>query len=490
MNKFIPYLLLMACAGSQLHAFSWRADKAFQAQDSLVEIELTKKIHSYRQPWLTNNQTGNKNGLVIGPKQILTTADGLRSGATYRIRKGGESKRYQAQLRSIDFQANLALLDVEDPEFWLHMKPVQLADATPQNGLLQIYRWRSGRIEERAAEIVRLHVGSAKLSDLSHLVLLASSEINAAGWAEVVMDGDRLVGLTTSGSENKQLTILPATFIAEALERGPCADGPGHGFFDFYWMRASNPALLKSKGLDPDTTEGIVVTHAGIFEDSSSPLRDGDVILEIDGFPIDKEGKYIDPEYGRLSLEGLSTRKHAAGENIPMKIWRNQQVVQIDYPLPRADFNQGLIPNRQYDVEPHYLIAGGLLFQPLDGPLMRALSKSNSGAMEYYREMQPEIGRPSLVILSTVLPDDYNLGYENIGPLMLDRINGKTIHTLEDVARALANPPNGFHRIEFMHDDTLKHLVLDAGTLQSATERVLQKYRIPSASKGLKPLKP
>ncbi|NCG08931.1 MAG: hypothetical protein GWO81_05105, partial [Verrucomicrobia bacterium] len=379
-KKFISSLFLLICVGTQLTAFTWRSEKTFQPEGSLVEIELTKKIHSYRQPWLTDNQTGNKNGLVIGPNQILTTADGLNSSATFRIRKGGESRRYQAQLRSIDFQANLALLDVEDPDFWLHMKPVKLADETPQNGNLQIYRWRSGRIEERAAEIVRLHIGSAKLSDLSHLVLLASSEINAAGWAEIVMDGDRLVGLTTSGSENKQLTILPATFITDALERGPCTEGPGHGFFDFYWMRASNPALLESKGLDPEQNEGVVVTRAKIFEDASNALQDGDVILEIDGFPIDKEGKYIDPKYGRLSLEGLSTRNHAAGETISMEIWRDGQLMHIEYPLPRADFNHGLIPNRQYDVEPRYLIAGGLLFQPLDGSLMRALNKSNSGA--------------------------------------------------------------------------------------------------------------
>ncbi|MGB0289890.1 MAG: PDZ domain-containing protein [Opitutales bacterium] len=481
-HTFTTCLLFFICIGTQLAALPWRSDKSFQPEDSLVEIELTKKIHSYQQPWLSHNQTGNKNGLVIGPNQILTTADGLSSNATFRIRKGGESRRYEAQLRSIDFQANIALLDVEDPEFWDQMKPVKFAGEIPQTGNLQIYRWRSGRIEERAAEIVRLYIGSGKLSDLSHLVLLASSEISAAGWAEIVMDGNRLVGLTTSGSKNKQLTILPATFIAAALERGPCNDGPGHGFFDFYWMRASNPALLQSKGLDPNTNEGIVVTRATIFEDHSNTLRDGDVILEIDGFPLDKEGKYIDPQYGRLSLEGLSTRRHAAGESIPMEIWRDQKRLQIDYPLPRADFNHGLIPDRQYDVEPRYRIAGGLLFQPLDGPLMRALSKKNSGAMEYYREMQPDIGRPSLVILSTVLPDDYNLGYENIGPLMLDRINGQPIHTLEDVAHALDNPPNGFHRIEFMHDDTLKHLVLDAASLDAATERVLRQYRIPRAA--------
>ena len=33
-----------------------------------------------------------------------------------------------------------------------------------------------------------------------------------------------------------------------------------------------------------------------------------------------------------------------------------------------------------------------------------------------------------------------------------------------------------------MHDDTLKHLVLDAASLDAATERVLQQYRIPSAA--------
>ena len=480
--KSITCLLLLICIGSPLVALPWHKVQPFHPENSLVEIEITKKIHSYRQPWLSDNQTGNKNGLVIGPNQILTTADGLSSSATFRIRKGGESRRYEATLRSIDFQANLALLDVRDPEFWSQMKPVQFASEIPQNGDLQIYRWRSGRIEERSAEIVRLHIGSAKLSDLNHLVLLASSEINAAGWAEIVMDGDRLVGLTTSGSENKQLTILPATYIADALKRGPCGNGPGHGFFDFYWIRASNPALLESKGLDPEINEGVVVTCTNVLSQATNPLREGDVIMEIDGFPIDKESKYIDPDYGRLSLEGLSTRRHAAGESIPMKIWRNKQEQLIHYPLPRADFNHGLIPQRQYDVEPRYLIAGGLLFQPLDGPLMRALGKANSGAMEYYKAMQPDIGRPSLVVLSAVLPDDYNLGYENIGPLILDRINGQTISTLEDVVRALAKPPNGYHRLAFMHDDALKHLVLDAAQLEAATERVLQQYRIPSAA--------
>ena len=490
MNKTISIWLIITWFGLPLAALPWKNDASFQAEESLVEIEVTKKSYSYKQPWLTNNQTGNKNGLIIDHHQILTTADGLRFDASYRIRKGGESKRYEATLSSIDFQANIAILRVADPEFWLEVEPVIFAPDIPQNGNLQVYRWRSGRIEERTAEIVRLYVGSAKLSKLAHLVLLASSEMNAAGWSEIVMDGNRLVGLTTSGSKNKQIMILPATFIAAALERGPCGEGMGHGFFDFYWMPSNNPALLKSKGLDPKSSGGIIVTRTGILKKEATSLREGDVILKIDGFTIDKEGKYIDPKYGRLSFKGLSSRSHATGETIPMEIWRDRQMQTINYLLPRVDYNQGLVPSRQQDAEPRYLIAGGLIFQPMDDPLMQALSKTSSGAMDYFQEMQPEIGRPSLVVLTSVLPDDYNLDYENIGPLMLDCINGLPIHTLEDVAHAFANPLNGFHHLKFMDDFNLKHLVLKAKTLQDATERVLQHYRIRSASRGVDPLKP
>jgi hypothetical protein len=90
--------------------------------------------------------------------------------------------------------------------------------------------------------------------------------------------------------------------------------------------------------------------------------------------------------------------------------------------------------------------------------------------------------RESLVILSTVLPDDYNLGYESLRLLIIDSINGKTISSLSDVAQALANPSNGYHKIEFMHDFYMKHLVLEVETLTEATERILENYRIPQAA--------
>ena len=432
-------------------------------------------------PWVSRIEQTHKNGILVGQNQILTTADGFSGQYLCRITKGGESRQYTAQIKWIDFYANIAMLDVSEPTFWQDMEPVKLAKKIPQFGDLQIYRWRSGRIEERAAEIIRLYNDTNKMSFLQHLKLSASSEITGAGWAEVVFDGAQLVGLTESASKDNRFNILPAPFIASVIEHNQNADNPGLGNFDFRWMNAKNPALLKSKGLNmPD--RGVVVTEVGGRRLADSDLKSGDVILAIEGFEVDSEGKYLDPDYGRLSISGLATRAHSAKDIISMTIWRDQAIQSIAYILPLAQFSKSLIPSECYGAPPHYLVAGGLLFQPLDGPLMRALDKNKPILIDYYSDRPPLEGRDGIVLLSTVLPDDYNRGYEDIHYIMVDQINGQTIHKLEDVRAALAQPEAGFHRIQFMPDEAAHQIVLDSTEMPNATERILRHYRIPAAS--------
>lgn len=453
---------------------------ALNPETALVEIEVTTKDYDYQTPWLSRNKQVRKNGILIGPNQILTTADSLSGQYLCRIQKGGESRQYTADLLWVDYYANVALLDVPEPAFWEGMQPVALAKTVPQSGELEIYRWRGGRIEQRAAEIVRLFSGSSKMSYVHHLVLQVSSPINSAGWAEVVFDGDQLVGLTASASKDT-LTILPTAFIAKVVERHRSGGDTGLGYFDFKYMPGKNPHLLASKGLERRDV-GVVVTELGSKGLSSDDLRIGDVILEVDGFEIDSEGKYIDPDYGRLSMSSLATRAHAAGEIIPFKVWREGEEQVVDYRLPRADFDKELVPERRYDAPPQYMIAGGLLFQPLNGPLLQALGKNKPVLLEYYSRQKTALDRSGLVVLSGVLPDDYNLGYEQLRYALLDQINGRKIEKLEDIQNALEEPEGNFHRIQFMREEGMLHLVLDAGDMDTATARILQNYRIPAAS--------
>ncbi len=470
-------LFLICCLASVASA-SAEARNDFNAEAALVEIEVTKQSYDYKLPWVIRNSQTRKNGIVIGENQILTTADGLSGQYLCRVRKGGVSKQYTATLDWVDYYSNLAALSVDDPSFWEGLQATQLIDTLPLSGNLQVYRWRSGRIESRAAEIISLYVGTSRTSYIRHLSLSASSEIDAAGWAEIVIRDGQLIGLTTSAA-NKKLTILPAPFIRSVLERRSLADDPGAGCFDFYWMHAKNPALVQSKGFERSDV-GVVVTEVGKLRLADNTLHAGDILFEIDGFEIDNKGKYLDPEYGRLSMSGLATRAHVAGNAVPMKVWRDGAELSVDYTLPRADFDQSLIPSRRFDQAPSYHIAGGLVFQPLNGPLLAALGKNKPILLDYYNA-KSDAERDGLVLLTMVLPDDYNRGYESLRYMIVDQINEQRISSLEDVVKALDSPIDGFHQIRFVHEEPLKHIVLDAETLTKATTRILQHYRIPKA---------
>ncbi len=463
--------IIFLCLG----LFGVSGASTFDPETSIVEIEVTKETYDYTEPWATRSKQIRKNGILIGEYQILTTADGLSGQYLCRIKKGGSSKQYTASLKWVDYYANVAIFDVPDPTFRKGMQPVALTDTIPESGELQIYRWRAGRMEKRSAEIIRLYSGSSKMSYLEHLELSVASTIEAAGHSEIAFDDNQLTGLTTAASKGK-LTILPAQFIAGVIKSHTLEDS-GLGYFDFKYMYAKNPALLASKGLNLRDL-GVIVTEVGSKGLAKNTLKQGDVILAIDGFEIDSEGKYIDPQYGRLSMGSLATRKHMAGESIQIRLWRNNREETVDYILPQASFEKSLIPEHRYDASPQYLIAGGIVFQPLNGPLIRALNGHHQFLFDYYNNRPPLEGHDGIVVIGAVLPDSYNEGCQSFIHLIIDQINGQKIYDLEDVKAALEAPKDGFHWIQLKPDEQIKHFVLDAKKMPGATARILKHYRI------------
>ena len=453
----------------------------FNPKASLVEIEINRKAHSYKTPWSSKTDKKLKSGILIGPGQILTTSAFLSNHYLLRIRKSGSPRQYTARLKWVDYHANVAILDVADPAFWKGMKPVPLAKTIPLEGEIQTYRQKDGRVEERKAEIIRIYQSSSYTSYLQHLKLsgIIQGASNNTGWSGGAFDGDQLIGwIDGYNNQNNFITILPASFIALAMKAHE--KNTGLGYFDFDYMHAKNPALLISKGLH-QTHTGVVVTETGRKRLAKrNILKPGDVILSVDGFEVDNEGNYMDPQYGPLSIKSLATRKHLAGASIPISLWRDHQLKTVDYVLPEVNFKKSQIPEQHYDAPPEYLIAGGLVFQPINGPLIRSQPNNLSFALDldYYSKRFPVEGRDGFVLISSVLPDPYNKDYEDLNFAVVDQINGRKIHRLKDVEVALKTPKNGFHWIQFLPGNEAKYVVLDAESMSSATSRILSRYNI------------
>ena len=79
-----------------------------------------------------------------------------------------------------------------------------------------------------------------------------------------------------------------------------------------------------------------------------------------------------------------------------------------------------------------------------------------------------------------MLPDFYNIGYQQRSSqnIVIEKANGKLISTLEDLAKALESPKDGFHIFEFKKGSSLEKIILDAAKLEEANNRIAQRYGI------------
>lgn len=476
----IPRLLLcLAVLSGALPLPAATGDLA-RWERTLVTLEVNSQGYNHIQPWTRRSRTFSKSGVVIDRRTVLTTADQMNDLILVRLQKGGRGKWYSGRLEWVDYHANLAIVTSDEDEFWEGLRPASLMSEIPLGEEARVLRWREGKIDARKMEInrARVQVGRQTFIDVMHLEL--NGEAQGIGWGEPVIDGSRVIGLMQQQESGGGLAV-PAPFIQSILNARANRDYPGLGFFNFYWQRAENPATLEALKLR-NTDQGVIVIQPLAKIGEESVLKQRDVILKIDGYEIGPEGDYQDPVYGRIMLEALGTRNRFAGDKVPMTVWRDGALMEIDYVLPKAEFKDEMIPDELFDQEPEYLIAGGFVFQPLTVPYLKSWGgdwqRRAPFRLAYLKQAIPTEQQEAVVILSLVLPDPYNLGYQNIRALIVRQINDRKIVHLNDVEAALRSPKEGFHIIEFAPGDSPGKIVLDAGTLESATERVLQRYGI------------
>jgi len=208
------------------------------------------------------------------------------------------------------------------------------------------------------------------------------------------------------------------------------------------------------------------------------------VILQIDGFDIDAEGNYHDPQYNKLCLENLSSRGKWAGMTCKLKIWRDGKEQDIVYQLPKAEYTDELVPEQLFDQQPEYVLAGGFVFVPLSEPYLRSWGptwrQQAPFRLSFYETGKVTPERPQRVVLSQVLPYTANIGYESMRNTVIDEVNGMKIKRIEDIVTALKSPINGFDVFKFESGEPVQEAVLDASSMDEVNQAIMAHYHIPA----------
>lgn len=97
------------------------SDRGFMDEvlDSCVRIYCTHNLPSYGMPWQRLRQEAStSSGFVIEGRRIITNAHSVEYSSLIQVRKRGSDRKYLARPVAIGEECDLAILSVDDEEFW------------------------------------------------------------------------------------------------------------------------------------------------------------------------------------------------------------------------------------------------------------------------------------------------------------------------------------------------------------------------------------
>jgi S1-C subfamily serine protease len=476
-RAFLPAALFLALA-TDLPAAS--------PPSSLVRLRVAHQDYSLESPWKKDDEESRSGyGCVLSPGRILATADMVRSATLIRVEKGSSGESVIGRVEIADYEIDLAVIAVEETAFFNDLTGVDMeaAAAIDQPVKFLVFE-QSKELREIPGHIVRIALDDYYFSWFPYLAYGAAVnfEDRGGGWSEPVFSGEKLIGITMSyNGERQYAQVIPVSVIRRFLD----GIGPGgyRGFarLGFSWTPANNPDFRRYLRL-PSPGDGVYIDRV---TSTDSPLRRADVLLSLDGNPIDSEGYWRHRAWGKIACPDIVQRGHFPGETVPLVVSRDGRRLDLNLILPQVDPESFLVPCHPSDRPPRYLVVGGLVIQELTRDYLKTWGndwkeQANKKFLYnyYYRAEDPRPGRERIVILSQVLPDEANTGYQDLVDLVISRVNGQAISRLEDVATALRSPLSGFHRFEF--EEHGRRAILDAETLTEADSRIAERYHIPS----------
>ena len=138
-----------------------------------------------------------------------------------------------------------------------------------------------------------------------------------------------------------------------------------------------------------------------------------------------------------------------------------------------------------YDEKPRFVVAGGLVFQPVDQNFMDVHDPSDQRLnyiFDYFIADQLHTNRPEIVVLSNILPDPVNAYAEEFRYSVVDEVNGQPIKSIEVIASAFDEQADCYV-IKFAGGG--RPLVLERKAIEEARPRIRERYDV-TAEKNLK----
>ncbi len=479
---WMPVLALASAEADPVHSSVLKVLVTFQTEDPILPWR--KLPPSKRQGY----------AVAIASHQLLTTERLIRNATLVEVLRAQRAEKIPARVAACDEQANLAVLSLEEGartgSHVLPLHPVRRMEGPETNRTVRFVQFdETDALQQGTGEIIQRYVGPLPDGHAYSLLFKVLTEFHINGEGAAVLQEDRLVGLVMSYDRNSRMAeILPWPIVNQFLHDVETPPYEGFGSAGFLWDPLVDPAKRAYLGVHA-SGKGILVRTCLPTGTAEPPaLKPNDVILVWDGHALDNLGFYDDSEFGRLRFPYLIRGRRKPGDRVQVTIVRDRQTQQIEVPIRRFRDEDCLIPENIEARPEAYLVSAGCVLRELTGRYLRGRGPNwhhhtDPRLLHVYftRRLHPAAPGDRIVILSMVLPDVLNVGYQSFHDLLVTHVNGQPVRNLQEVCR-IVDADGGLQRLHVVSSDV--PLVFDARETEAADARVRQQYRIPNLRQG------
>ncbi|KAJ6854044.1 protease Do-like 2, chloroplastic [Iris pallida] len=449
--------------------------------NAVVKVYCTHTAPDYSLPWQKQRQfTSTGSAFMIGEGKLLTNAHCVEHGTQVKVKRRGDDKKFVAKVLARGVECDIALLSVESEEFWRGAEPLRFGRLPCLQDSVTVVGYPLGgdTISVTKGVVSRIEVTSYAhgTSDLLGVQIDAAINPGNSGGPAFNDQGECIgVAFQVLRSEDAENIgyVIPTTVVSHFLDDYE-RNGRYTGFpcLGVLLQKLENPALRAC--LKISSNEGVLVRRVEPTSAANAVLKEGDVIVDFDGVNIGSEGTVPFRSTERIAFRYLISQKFA-GDVAELGIIRNGTRMKVQTVLkPRVH----LVPYHIEEGQPSYFIIAGLVFTPLSEPLiieecvdsigLKLLAKARYSLARFEGE--------EIVILSQVLANEVNIGYEDMGNQQVLKLNGTRIKNIRHLAHLVDTCKDNYLVFEF-EDKFLA--VLEQEAAATASPCILKDYGIP-----------
>jgi S1-C subfamily serine protease len=460
----------------------WDEYSKIDVERAVARVSVTSVSPEFVWPWRKGTPAqASGTATILEGGLIITAAHGVLDSTDIRLTPYDSAKSYPARVRFISRELDLALLEVDDKEFYNGAKPLTLGPLPEERNSLYSFGFPE---PDKPGRYAHGHVVGLTLflrpewAYHPEIMILADAAPGFSG-GPVIVDR-KLVGIMRAGHKkvSEVHLAIPAMVIEQFL--ADCRDGHVDGIptLGANTRHINTPAEKRLLGLKPNET-GVYIKRLFRPQETGG-LQPLDVITAIGGYPVADDGT-IGFRSGERVGHQYAYQDKQIGETVEVELVRNGQRSRKSFVLVPG-MNDGRDLSETSSTH-RYFVYGGLVFTPFSFSLFNEIEENHGSSSLYEMSVDTYLWETAddideLVILTGVLDHmELNGGYKSYRHHAVRSVNGINVRSLKELIEVVEGSRDDLVVFETFRKD---RLVIDRKLAEAVGKDLLDKYQVPS----------